>query len=165
MPKTKSEKLQEITKKYRDAGEDWPASSKMIAAWAIRQKLWEAPRRNLIDLAARDFASALREEYFTDPQGRRVRKKHAVRNIRELPDGTHEQMVFWVDIDDATPDQMQTAFQQRRMQVLGDCRHLKTDVDSYNDNNKHGAEIQMIFDFSEDLAELEQPVKYDGLDI
>jgi hypothetical protein len=55
---------------------------------------------------------------------------------------------------------MQLSLQQRRFAVLGDCKQLKTDADSYNDNNPHGAEVQMSFNFEEDLAELEQPTEY-----
>ena len=50
---------------------------------------------------------------------------------------------------------MEVAFQQRRQQIVGDCRQLKTDVDSYNENGDLSQPIQMIFDFTEDLAELE----------
>jgi hypothetical protein len=38
---------------------------------------------------------------------------------------------------------------------LGDCKQLKTDTDSYNENYNAAEPIQMIFDFTEDLAELE----------
>ena len=38
---------------------------------------------------------------------------------------------------------------------LGDCRQLKSDADSYNDNRRPEQPIQVIFDFSLDLAELE----------
>ena len=160
MKKTKAEAMQEIVKKYRESGQSWPVTSKDIASWAVREGLWVAPRFSQIDACARELSEAMREEYFTDPQGRRVRKKHAMRETKVLPDGKHRQLTFWLDIEDADPGQMRTAFQQRRMQVLGDCRQLKTDVDSYNDNNKHGSEIQMVFDFTEDLAELEQPSEY-----
>ena len=50
---------------------------------------------------------------------------------------------------------MAAAFQQRRQQVVSDCRQLKVDVDSYNQNQNDGKPIQMIFDFTLDLAELE----------
>lgn len=36
---------------------------------------------------------------------------------------------------------------------MGDCVRLKIDVDSYNENANKGAPIQMIFDFTDDLAE------------
>jgi hypothetical protein len=33
-------------------------------------------------------------------------------------------------------------------------------MDSYNDNNKYGAHIEMSFNFDEDLKELQQPPEY-----
>jgi hypothetical protein len=49
------------------------------------------------------------------------------------------------------------AFQQRRQQIVGDCRQLKVDCDSYNENNIPAEPIQIIFDFTTDLEELELP--------
>jgi len=46
---------------------------------------------------------------------------------------------------------------------VGDCKQLKTSVDSYNDNNKHGKYIEISFDFAEDMEESEQPTVYPGL--
>lgn len=158
--KTETQIMQEFVLAYRKSKQPWPATSKEIAAWAIRSDRWEAPQVSKIDMLAKKLSDAMREEYFTDPQGRRVRKFHALRDIEILPDGKHRQLTLWIDLD-AEFGQVRTAFQQRRMQVLGDCRQLKTDVDSYNDNNKYTATIQMIFDFTEDLAELEQPQEYD----
>ena len=45
------------------------------------------------------------------------------------------------------------SFQQRRQQILGDCKQLKNDADSYNENRQPSVKIQMIFDFTLDLAE------------
>ena len=50
---------------------------------------------------------------------------------------------------------METAFRQRRGQILGECRQLKSDVDSYNQNASPDSPIPMTFDFTDDLAELE----------
>jgi hypothetical protein len=50
---------------------------------------------------------------------------------------------------------MEMAFQQRRQQVVMDCRQLKLDADSYNENYGDGNSIQMIFDFRLDLEEME----------
>jgi hypothetical protein len=146
--------LQEIAEKYRAAGESWPATTHMMAGWAIRAMLWKPHPGSLVRQCAKEIAGALRDEYFTDPQGRRVRKKHCYRE---------EQFLLWVDIEDAQPQEMQGAFQYRRLLVLGDCRQLKVDVDSYNENNQHGAHIQMCFDFTKDLAELAQPTQYAGI--
>jgi hypothetical protein len=157
--KTKTQFLWDITVRYRDAGEAWPTTAKNIAAWAIRAKLWAPSPRNLIDQCAGELAAAMREEFFTDDQGRRVRKKHAIREVVALPEGKHDQMI-WVDIEDASPVQMDLAFQYRRRQVLGDCTQLKRDLDSYNENYNTGDQLRICFDFSEDLAELEQPTEY-----
>ncbi len=50
---------------------------------------------------------------------------------------------------------MQVSFQQRRQGIVGDCRQFKTDVDSYNDANPAEEPVQIVFDFTMDLAELE----------
>ena len=39
--------------------------------------------------------------------------------------------------------------------MMGDCRQLKIDVDSYNDAHLEEQPIQMVFDFRHDLEELE----------
>jgi hypothetical protein len=92
----------------------------------------------------------MREEYYVDPQGRSVRRKHAARVILH-----GEQRTLWDDIRTVEPQHMRIAFQQRRQQIVGDCWQLKLDADSYNENRNFDRPIQMIFDFEQDLAELE----------
>jgi hypothetical protein len=48
---------------------------------------------------------------------------------------------------------MQKAFAQQREQIIGDCTQLKTDVDVYNTMNKDEPPIQLVFDFTDDVAE------------
>ena len=151
--RTKTEYLQELRNKYRKAGQQWPASAIMIAEWAMKEGLWEPQPRSLLRQCAREIADAFREEYYTDPQGRRVRRNHALKS------DTQEQLVLWVDIFDATPEQMQAAFQLRRHSIVGDCKHLKTDVDSYNENQNEGEPIQMLLDFTKDVLEIEAAAK------
>jgi len=50
-----------------------------------------------------------------------------------------------------------------RKLIVGDCKQLKTSVDSYNDNNKHGHYVEVSFNFAEDMEESEQPTVYPGL--
>jgi hypothetical protein len=47
---------------------------------------------------------------------------------------------------------MERAFAQRREQIVSDCVQLKTNVDAYNDMSGEPG-IQMVLDFSEDVAE------------
>jgi hypothetical protein len=148
--KTYAEQMQAIVTMYIESGEPWPASTHEIAAWAIRTRKWDAPHSSVVDMCADQLARAMREEYITDPQGRRVRSKHAARVKRH-----GQQITLWADIRDADRGHMQIAFQQRRQQIVGDCSQLKRDVDSFNENRSRTEPIQMVFDFTQDLAEIE----------
>jgi hypothetical protein len=107
-------------------------------------------------MCKRDLSRALREQFHIDPQGRQVRTFHATKLHR----AGGEQQVFWADLRTAPPEHVELAFQQRRSQIVGDCRQLKLDVDSYNENNVHNASYQLLLDFTDDVAELEQPKEY-----
>ena len=141
--------LQTIVIQYRQAGNSWPATSRAIAAWAIANGHWQARSSDLISQCADQISRALREEYITDPQGRRVRTKHPARVEQE-----GEQLVLWDDIRTASRSHMNIAFHQRRQQIVGDCNQLKSDVDSFNENRAPLDPIQMRFDFTIDLQEL-----------
>jgi hypothetical protein len=145
---TYNEQMQKIVGKYREAGGEWPATTVEIALWAMNSHLWEPQREEVIHICAEQLARAMREEYIRDPQGRTVRAKHAARQA-----GT--QTVLWDDIRTATRGHMEIAFAQRRMQIVGDCKQLKLDIDSYNENENTGKPIQTIFDFTYDIEEAE----------
>lgn len=145
-----TKQLQRIVAEYRLSGQSWPASTKSIADWAIGSGRWSLPASAAAQKCAEDISRAMREEYTTDTKGRRVRVKHPASVKRGA-----EQLVLWDDIRTAPRSHMLLSFQQRRQQIVGDCRQLKTDVDSYNDAKQAEDPIQMIFDFSRDLAELE----------
>jgi len=115
-----------------------------MAAWAVHSGLWKPQPADVINQCAEQLSRAMREEYVVDPQGRSVRAKHAARI---------EQLVLWADIRTATAAHMEIAFKQRRQQILGDCRQLQFDVDSFNENRKPPKLIQIIFDFTRDLEE------------
>ncbi len=144
------EQLQHIVSKYIEAGEIWPATTREIAGWAIREGVWAPQRSAVIGVCAEHLSRAMREDYIADPQGRHIRAKHAARINR---DGA--QLVLWADIRTASRAHMGIAFQQRRQQIVGDCRQLKLDVESYNENKNPAEPIQMVFDFTLDLMEIE----------
>jgi hypothetical protein len=147
---TLTRQLQKIVETYINDGQRWPASTHEIAAWAVSKKLWQAQSSAVIDQCANQLARAMREEHIVDPQGRAVRAKHVAKMNRN-----GEQTSLWADIRTADRQHMGIAFQQRRQQVVGDCRQLKTDIDSYNENRNTGKPIQMIFDFTLDLEDAE----------
>jgi hypothetical protein len=150
--RTYTEQMQAIANEYLMVAceQGLETTAHAMATWAIHSGRWEPQRSDLISQCADELARAMREDYITDPQGRSVRAKHAARIERN-----HKQMMLWADIRTASPEHMEVAFQQRRQQIVGDCRQLKTDVDSFNENRKPARPIQMIFDFTEDLIEAE----------
>ena len=147
---TYTKQMQKIVSEYRLAGQRWPAPSREMAEWAIKNGKWELGEDVALRKCAEDISRSLREEYIKDEKGRRVRLKHSATVTRN-----GEQLVLWDDLRTAPRIHMQMAFQQRRHQILGDCRQLKTDVDCYNDRNPEAKPIQMILDFSLDLEEEE----------
>jgi hypothetical protein len=149
----------EIVGAYREDGQPWPAASKTIAIWAINNGLWKPHRGRMIAQCANDLAAAMREEYYTDPQGRQVRIKHAAR-YKSKSDGKEEQQTLWDDIRTADYKHMSRAFALRRGQIVCECKQLHIDIGSYNDNNKDGKNFQTSFDFRDDIAEGSQPKEY-----
>ncbi len=143
--------VRQIVSEYRRSGGEWPATTDDMASWAIRNGRWEPTRKQAIRQCAREISRALREEYYTDSKGRRVRTKHPVK-VRRRGGG---QTSLWDDIRTAPREHLEMSFQQRRARIVGDCRQLKTDVDSYNDAHRDSPQIEMVFDFTKDLAELE----------
>ena len=131
------------------------ATAKEIAAWAIRTKLWVPPPDLALRQCREDFAKAMREQYIEGHDGHHVRAKHVARVRRG-----DVQLHLWADIRTAGREHMLIAFQQRREQVVGDCRQLKFDVDYYNDEHPTEKPIQMVFDFTDDLAESEFSGEY-----
>jgi len=158
--KTYNEQLREIAELYRNSGQPWPATAREIALWAINNGHYRAHHAKIIAKAAEEFASAMREDYYTDPQGRRVRALHVARFGSRSQDGSRVQKMLWDDIRTAPRDFMERAFQLRRRQIVGDCKQLKTDVDSFNDNHRDEKPIQLLLDFADDVAEASQPTEY-----
>ncbi|MGA7238220.1 MAG: hypothetical protein WBY44_21215 [Bryobacteraceae bacterium] len=145
---TYNEQMQALANRYMLETGRTEATAKEFAAWAINNNLWAPQRGALIKQCADEFSRALREEYTTDPQGRRVRLKHMA-----VMDRGGEQTPLWADMRTATHEHMEVAFQQRRKGIVGDCKQLKNDVDSFNENFNSGEAIQIVFDFRDDLEE------------
>lgn len=145
------EQNQKIIEQYRKSGESWPASAVQIAQWAINKKLWEIHPSKVVRQCAEQIADALREDYTTDPQGRRVRVKFAAPyNIQGRLD------YRWDDMRTAEPVHMETSFAHTRQQIASSCYQLKTAIDSYNENwNKTDRPVQGHFDFRDDIEEME----------
>ncbi len=155
---TKTQQLQKIFKGYRDDGQEWPASSDDIANWAVTTGQYDLTRPTMIRHCARELAQAMREEYFTDSVGRRVRAKHPAKARKN-----GQQLTLWDDIRTAPRSHMQMAFQLRRNRIASECKQVNTDVDFYNDTHPEELPIQMMLDFTRDVEELELSEEYSSI--
>ena len=144
--KRKSQLRQDIVRQFRESHGNMPASTLQMADWAIAQQIHVPGHVDYRRLLARELAQTMREEYFTDPQGRRVRAKHVAQDL-------------WVDLRDKGPDADKLkviSFEGRRQQIVGENRQLKADVDSFNENyNRYEEPFQLVLDYTDDVAELE----------
>ena len=147
---TYNEQMQKLTDQYTHETGKIEITARELAIWAINNGHWAPQPSVLVRQCAEEFSRALREDYITDPQGRRVRVKH----VAIMPRGD-EQVPIWADMRLTTRTHMETAFQQRRQSIVGDCKQLKNDVDSYNENFNSADAIQIVFDFREDLEDAE----------
>jgi hypothetical protein len=154
--KTRKEEMLEMLNEYIAEHGGAPADPVDVFHWARRQGRWQPAPADLAKQFKAELARAAREDTYTDPQGRQVRKKHAV----VLKEGETQQ-VLWADIDSAPREHMQLSLQQRRRGMLGDAVQLKTDMDSYNENNNPGPPIQLSLNFDACLDEMREDTTYD----
>lgn len=142
------ERLQKDADEYfAETGKE-TATAKEIAVWAIQTGRWEAPNNLVLRKCREDFAKALREQCLQDDFARPVRAKHVARIVK----GEHVDYL-WSDIRIAPKSHMELAFRQRRLQIVGDCRQLKRDMDYYNTAHPTGKPIQTSFDFTDDVED------------
>ena len=143
------EKMQKLSDQFFAENGGKLAPAREMARWAMRNGYWSPTPELAEEKCANDFADAMREQYITAPDGRRIRTKHAAR--KQI---NGKQQTLWGDLFDNPPrDFMETALQQRRQQVFGDCKQLRNDTDFYNEQHSKQEPIQLILDFEEELAE------------
>jgi hypothetical protein len=144
---------QQIIHEYQLEHEGQPYEMEAVAAWAVETGRMGLRKVDLYKILAQDLQKAARDEYFEDPQGRRVRRNHARRVNESSAGGKLVQRVFWDDIATAMPEHMRISMGQRRHGIFFDCKQHKIDTDSYNENNVHGAQLVFDYNFNIDLQE------------
>ncbi len=151
MVKSMQEAMCDIVEQYQREGNEWPATKRMIAEWAVANRCYELPLQETIDACIRDLGSTLSNDQITDPQGRSVRRFIAAKKIRVTEAGMSEQQWFWDDVRTATHEHVVAGFESRREAARRDVRKLQIELESYNANLlKAGYEpIDMTFDFNE----------------
>ncbi len=153
---TFSEQMQAIFDRYTAEVDSSPVSLDNVAAWAIEQGLYRPAPRDVVKLCREALAESLRQEKRIDAKGRKYRAKHSVRtNIGGV------QLSLWADIDNAPRSFMEKSFSQRRKSIADDCFQVKQDIDHFNDENPDELPIQIVLDFTDDVAEMEAAARHD----
>lgn len=148
--------MQAIFDRYTEEVDSSTVSLDNVAAWAIEQGLYRPQPRDVVKLCREALAESLRQEKRIDAQGRKYRAKHSVRtNIGGV------QLSLWADIDNAPRSFMEKSFSQRRKAIADDCFQVKQDVDHFNDENPTELPIQIVLDFTDDVAEMEAAARHD----
>lgn len=145
-----SEQMQKIFEDYTAEVGHQPVSLDVVAEWAVSNNRFQPGPMSVVKLCREALADSLRQEKRLDDEGRWYRAKHPV---RKSVGGV--QLTLWAAIDTAPRVHMEESFAQRRRSIVNDCFQVKQDVDHYNEYRGGDRPLQMILDFSEDVAELE----------
>lgn len=151
-------RLQEIVAKYmREKGVD-QVDLQEVAQWAYDNHEWIDAPYDPVKRCKRDMARALAVQYEIDPQGREIRSMVAV----PIVSADNGQMQWeWAPIFRAQPKHFQLSQQVGRNAILADCRQHQRNHESYNDNNVHGAIVELFsYNFEQDLEEERFPTEY-----
>src|ERR1044071_1873049 len=144
---TRHEKMQKLIRHYRDVTGKKEVDMHEVARFAAA-KGWPLPQPvQPIDLLAKDFSRAAREEIRRDPVTKRpYRANHAF----TVSQGG-QQLTLWVDIEEATRRQMEMSVTNRREQVVSDMVQLSFDVEHWNRINPTEASIVVPTDLTDDV--------------
>jgi len=150
MAKLTNEHLLEVMSLYRGSGETWPASARDMVKWGLKTGHIDTRPEAVESYFADRMSQAMREVYFNDERGKRIRALHAAKDA---------QGVLWDDIrgepSPARTKHFSISFQSRRKQIVQDCHQLKLDVDYFNRRHQPTIPIQLYLDFTDDVAEIE----------
>lgn len=149
MPKSRKQQYQELFAQYlKEHPEQEATPLDHVYRWAKDNGLWRSHPRDEAKTFRNQLADALREEHRVDASGRKHRAK--------LPVVTYSggvQTVLWGDIDRFPLPLFQKNVAQRRNGIVGDCVQLRLDIDHYNDAHPLAEDVQMEFDFADDVEE------------
>jgi hypothetical protein len=161
-PRKKRLQIEYVMDQYRLAhpGVDPAVEPHLIAEWAIKAGISRPVPETPEELLRKDIARYLKNDYVDDPQGRHVRKNHAIFIQVQTPEGPKRRS-RWYEKDVAPPEHMRLSLQLRRTAAFHDVRQMDLDFQSYNDNNVYGETLApMDYNFNHDLQEANLPATY-----
>ena len=144
---TRDRELQHLYHRYREETGIKEVDMKDVARWAANKGYPLPKPPDAIDLLARSFSRAARQETRTDQKTRLpYRANHAITERHGF-----RQRALWIDIDDATRSQMLKSAVNRREQMVGDAYHLTLDIEHWNRASPTEEPIQLPLDLTDDV--------------
>lgn len=145
---TKNVQMQRIIRQYKEKTGKTEVTMREVAQFA-HEAGWPLPKPlDPLDLLAKSFSEAAREEVRHDAKtGRPYRVNHAI--TQSAPTGV--QFTFWVDIDETNRKYMEKSATQRREQVVGDVYQLSLDLDHWNSAHPTEEPILLQTEFADDI--------------
>ncbi|MGA2119910.1 MAG: hypothetical protein ABSH56_34860 [Bryobacteraceae bacterium] len=145
---TKQQRQQRLIRLYKEETGAAEINMHEVAKFAAR-KGWPLPKpSDPLDLLAKEFSQAAREEIRHDKgTGKPYRANHAFATRRH-----GEQYTLWIDIDEAPRKPMLKCVVQRREQMVGDGLQLSLDVDHWNGIHPDEEPIDVPLDLTDDVT-------------
>jgi hypothetical protein len=141
---------QKLIKLYREETGNSEVDMRDVAAFAVR-KGWSLPKpQNPMDMLAKQFADAARQEFSKDRNtGRPYRVYHAV----PKQDENGQSVFFWIDIDDpaTTAKNFRKSAVMRREQMVDDGFQLSLDLDHWNSIRPEDDHLALPWDLTLDI--------------
>jgi hypothetical protein len=144
---SKRQQMQSFLRLYKDETGELEIDMHKVAQYA-KDKGWNMPRPpSDIDLLAKQFTQAAREETdYNAKTGRPYRVYHAI------PEKSGQLNLFvYVDIHDATRNQMLKSCVNRREQMVSDGLQLTFDMDHWNSVNPNEEPLALPMDLTLDI--------------
>ncbi len=121
-----------------------------FVAWALEHRKIAPRPQDVRKILRGQVVDALRQLMRTDEDGITYRAKQCIRTYDE-----GLQLSLWFDTDRATRSLMAKATAQKRKSIVDDCYRAKCDVDHFNNTHPDEEPINLVLDFTDDVAELE----------
>jgi hypothetical protein len=144
---SKKHDMQRFIRSYKDETGEREVDMKKVAKWAAG-KGWPLPTpQNPLDILAKQFADAAREETKRDKTtGRPYRVNHSFVTMQG-----GEQLHLWIDIDEAERGPFLKSAVMRREQMVGDGLQLSLDIMHWNNVNPEKEAIDLPMDLTFDI--------------
>ncbi len=144
---TKVQERQAFIRYYKKETGKQEVVMKEVARFAAKMG-WTLPvPADPIDLLAKQFSEAAREEIRHD---KKTKRPYKVNHPITVTQG-NAQLTFWIDLDEAPRHKAVKALMQYRDQMVGEAVMVTNCADHWNSINPGEEQIQIPLDFTDDV--------------